>query len=152
MHITEGATPARDQHPRSMSNPSLSSIPSSHALPPSYTRTRRSQSAPSSPTAPATPPPSRTNSSPIKPHSSHKQKKTKTLTSETEYQHHNQAHTHTHHYVNIYTECGRHSNEWLFGGLSLADIAGWAWGLKDYLLGRKGEEEVEIEEEERESK
>jgi hypothetical protein len=36
----------------------------------------------------------------------------------------------------------------LFGGLSFAGIARWAWGLKDYLWGRKEKEEVGIEGEE----
>jgi hypothetical protein len=45
----------------------------------------------------------------------------------------------------MYTECGRHSNKWLFGGLSFTGIAKWAWGLKDYLWERKEKEEVGIE-------
>lgn len=31
-------------------------------------------------------------------------------------------------HVNIYTSCGRHSNEWLFGGLSWSDIWWWILG------------------------
>lgn len=31
-------------------------------------------------------------------------------------------------HTNIYTNCGRHSDEWLFGGLSWWDIWWWIWG------------------------
>jgi hypothetical protein len=30
--------------------------------------------------------------------------------------------------MNVYTNCGRHGDEWLFGGLSLGDIWWWVRG------------------------
>ncbi|KAH8776052.1 hypothetical protein F5882DRAFT_161213 [Hyaloscypha sp. PMI_1271] len=43
--------------------------------------------------------------------------------------------THLHHaspnHTNVHTECGRHSDEWLFGGLSLAEVLkGLVWSAK----------------------
>ncbi|KAF8860893.1 hypothetical protein BDZ45DRAFT_292243 [Acephala macrosclerotiorum] len=44
-------------------------------------------------------------------------------------------------HINVHTECGRHSDDWLFGGLSLSDIARWLFGK-----GRRAETEGDSEE------
>lgn len=36
-----------------------------------------------------------------------------------------------HHHTNVYTECGRHSNDWLFGGISVTQtVKGMIWHKK----------------------
>jgi hypothetical protein len=32
---------------------------------------------------------------------------------------------------NVYTECGRHSDDWLFGGFSVAGVAKKIWNKKE---------------------
>ena len=40
-------------------------------------------------------------------------------------------HSHDPNKVNRYTECGRHSDEWLFGGFSVSDAVRKLWEKKE---------------------
>ena len=103
----------------------IPTMPSSLHRSQSFTRSTTSRSSPF-----PLPPPRRIHSAPLKrsPSRTSSRSSSSASTSSSEHAEKAQYHIPKHRHTNVYTECGRHSDDWLFGGLGLGDVVGWIRG------------------------